>query len=64
MKDLISAVRDPKAEIKHFDSSCFDGKYVTGNVTDEYLKELDDLRNNSAKTLHDSTDLSDDVMVY
>ena len=64
LKDLISAVRDPKAEIKHFDSSCFDGKYVTGNVTDEYLKELDDLRNNSAKTLHDSTDLSDDVMVY
>ncbi len=64
LKDLISAVCDPKAEIKHFDSSCFDGKYVTGNVTDEYLKELDDLRNNSAKTLNDSTDLSDDVMVY
>ncbi len=64
LKDLISAVRDPKAEIKHFDSSCFDGKYVTGNVTDEYLKELDDLRNNSAKTFNESTDLSDDVMVY
>jgi amidophosphoribosyltransferase len=32
-----------------FDSSCFDGKYVTGNITEDYLKKLYDKRNDSAK---------------
>ena len=32
-----------------FDSSCFDGKYVAGNITDAYLKELYDKRNDNAK---------------
>ena len=32
-----------------FDSSCFNGKYVTGNITDEYLQALHDKRNDSAK---------------
>ena len=32
-----------------FDSSCFDGKYVTGNITEAYLKKLHDKRNDTAK---------------
>ena len=44
-------------------SSCFDGNYVTGNVTEEYLNELDDLRNDVAKK-KDNMDAHDDVMVY
>jgi len=32
-----------------FDSSCFNGKYVTGNITNEYLQALHDKRNDSAK---------------
>lgn len=64
LKDLIEAVKDTKTNTQKFDSSCFDGKYVTGNVTEEYLEELDHLRNDSAKKKYESTDLSDDVMVY
>ena len=64
LDDLVEAVCSDKSTIKKFDSSCFDGKYITGDVTDEYLKELDNLRNNSAKKSYESTDLSDDVMVY
>ena len=64
LEDLIEAVKDPAINTQKFDSSCFDGKYVTGNVTEEYLEELDHLRNNSSKKKYNSTDLSDDVMVY
>ena len=64
LEDLIEAVKDPTIDTQKFDSSCFDGKYVTGNVTEEYLEELDHLRNNSSKKKYNSTDLSDDVMVY
>ncbi len=64
LKDLIEAVKDPSVNTQKFDSSCFDGKYVTGNVTEEYLEKLDHLRNDSAKKKYNPTDLSDDVMVY
>ena len=63
LDDLISAVKDPNSPVKGFDSSCFDGNYVTGNVSDEYLKELDNLRNNTAKN-EENLDAHDDVMVY
>ena len=63
LDDLITAVKDKSPRITKFDSSCFDGNYVTGNVTEEYLKELDDLRNDAAKN-KDSIDSHDDVMVY
>ena len=29
LDDLISAVKDPNSPVKGFDSSCFDGNYVT-----------------------------------
>ena len=32
-----------------WDTSCFDGKYVTGDVSLEYLAELEDSRNDDAK---------------
>ena len=32
-----------------FDSSCFDGIYVTGDVSKEYLLKLEEARNDSAK---------------
>ena len=63
LNDLILAVKNQKSPVKKFDSSCFDGNYVTGNVSDAYLKELDDLRNNAAKN-KDIQDDNDDVMVY
>lgn len=50
LEDLIhstsNATDNPPAG---FDSSCFDGIYVTGEVSEEYLSKLEKARNDSAK---------------
>ena len=38
--DLERAVRHDDAKIREFDTSCFSGQYVTGDVTVEYLARL------------------------
>tara|TARA_B100000614_G_scaffold58237_3_gene51459 strand:+ start:726 stop:2081 length:1356 start_codon:yes stop_codon:yes gene_type:complete len=43
-----SAMSIVEAEI-NFDSSCFNGEYVTGDITEEYLNRLHEQRNDSAK---------------
>jgi len=54
---LIRSVRHDNSGITEFDTSCFSGEYVTGDVTDEYLHELAQRRNDAAKrkreTKHD-----------
>jgi|GEM_PF-4556039 len=39
-----SAVRDLNPKIQTFDASCFDGSYITGDVTTEYLDRLEYMR--------------------
>jgi len=46
---LIRSVRHGNSAITEFDTSCFSGEYVTGDVTDEYLHELEARRNDDAK---------------
>jgi amidophosphoribosyltransferase len=46
---LIRSVRHDKTPIKEFDASCFSGEYVTGDVTDAYLSELEQRRSDLAK---------------
>ena len=46
---LIRSVRHDNSDITDFDTSCFSGEYVTGDVTDEYLHELESRRNDAAK---------------
>lgn len=41
LDDLIAAAREGNPEIKEFDASCFDGKYITGDVTEEYLQKIE-----------------------
>ena len=50
---LIRSVRHDDSGISEFDTSCFSGEYVTGDVTDEYLGELEQRRNDAAKQEHD-----------
>jgi amidophosphoribosyltransferase len=45
LPDLIAAVRSVNPAIKEFDASCFDGSYVTGDVTEAYLARLEGQRN-------------------
>ena len=46
---LIRSVRHDNSGISEFDTSCFSGEYVTGDVTEEYLDELEARRNDAAK---------------
>ena len=49
LKDLEEAVSHDKARIDGFDTSCFSGDYVTGDITPEYLARLEVERNDAAK---------------
>jgi amidophosphoribosyltransferase len=51
---LIRSVRHDNSSITEFDTSCFSGEYVTGDVTDDYLHELERRRNDTAKQKRDS----------
>jgi amidophosphoribosyltransferase len=46
---LIRSVRHDNSSITEFDTSCFSGEYVTGDVTEEYLHEIERRRNDKAK---------------
>jgi amidophosphoribosyltransferase len=46
---LIRSVRHDNSVIRDFDTSCFSGKYVTGDVSEEYLKNIESLRSDLAK---------------
>jgi amidophosphoribosyltransferase len=49
LEDLIECVSGINPEIERFDTSIFDGQYITGNIDDAYLKRIEALRNDSAK---------------
>ena len=53
---LIRSVRHENSGISEFDTSCFSGEYVTGDVTEEYLDELEQRRNDAAKEARKSDD--------
>ncbi|NQY63067.1 MAG: amidophosphoribosyltransferase [Alteromonadaceae bacterium] len=54
IEDLVSAVRCANPEIKFFDTSVFDGNYVTNDIDQAYLEKLDASRNNEMKEMTDS----------
>jgi amidophosphoribosyltransferase len=60
LDDLIAAVAICNPEISRFDTSCFDGEYVTGDVTPAYLGMVNNKRNDQAKQNgKDELDLSE-----
>lgn len=44
LEDVKSALTDINPNIEHFDASCFDGVYITGDIDDEYLRKLSESR--------------------
>ena len=50
LSDLIEAAHEGNPKITRFDASCFDGVYVTGDVSRDYLDRIERNRNDSAKT--------------
>jgi amidophosphoribosyltransferase len=49
LEDLIEAVRRGNPRLHEFEASCFDGKYLTGDIDDAYLVSLGKRRNDAAK---------------
>jgi amidophosphoribosyltransferase len=49
LDDLISTVQVGNEKISQFECSIFDGKYVTDDIDDTYLKNLEDVRNDKSK---------------
>jgi amidophosphoribosyltransferase len=47
---LIDAAREGNPDIQHFDASCFNGEYITGDVSKEYLDRIEHQRNDGAKS--------------
>ena len=48
IEDLEAAVREGNPELQRFDSSCFDGQYVTG-IEPGYFERIQQLRSDEAK---------------
>jgi amidophosphoribosyltransferase len=55
LDDLVRAVRHHDARVTEFDTSCFSGEYVTGDITPEYLALLQAERSDQAKSQRSST---------
>ncbi|MGI9213708.1 MAG: amidophosphoribosyltransferase [Methylococcaceae bacterium] len=54
LTDLINAVQKGNPTITEFDTSCFNGEYVTGDIDQTYLDRLSQRRNDQAKSGRDS----------
>jgi amidophosphoribosyltransferase len=52
---LKRSISDVNPALKNFEASCFDGIYVTGDVTPEYLDRLENARHNPKKALPEDT---------
>ncbi len=49
LDDLIAACKHEDSQIEEFDTSCFSGEYVTGDITPQYLDRLQRERSDEAK---------------
>jgi len=56
LDDLIEAVSAGYPDINNFDLSCFNGEYVTGDINQDYLNHIDQMRNDGAKTRLEGTE--------
>ena len=62
LEDLKNAVRTSKVpDLTEFDSSVFDGIYVTGGIDQAYLQNLERKRNDSAKSTDGYIDVNIDA---
>ena len=47
--DLVDAVREENPKVSRFETSVFDGQYITGDVDQAYLERVDNARSEGAK---------------
>lgn len=58
LQDLLDAVSELNPQVTRFETSVFDGNYITGDVDQAYLERIDIQRNEGAKTSGLQTELS------
>lgn len=58
IEDLVEAVSEENNDIARFETSVFDGNYITGDVDQSYLERIDTARGESAKSSAIQTELS------
>jgi amidophosphoribosyltransferase len=56
LDDLKAAVRKANPDITSFDASCFDGSYITGDITPHYLDVIEALRGSGDANKHADDD--------
>jgi amidophosphoribosyltransferase len=57
LEDLVQAAHEGNSAISEFDASCFDGKYVTGDIHKEYLDRVEQRRSDAVKNGRASNEL-------
>ncbi len=60
LDDLIESVRICNPAIDDFETSCFTGKYITGDVSEHYLARLEAIRSDQAKAKQDNNQAAPD----
>ena len=61
LDDLIEAVQKGNSKIKHFDTSCFNQEYITGDIDKAYLDRINALRNDDAQAERNSDNFIIDI---
>lgn len=56
LPDLVAAAREGNPEITRFEASVFDGVYVTGDVQEDYLQRIEQMRSDGARQQRKRTD--------
>ena len=64
LEDLVTAARKGNKDIKEFDTSCFSGHYVTGDVDKIYLDQLACYRSDIAKAERNAKEETEVIDLY
>ncbi len=64
LDDLKAAVRTENPELQEFETSVFNGEYVTNDIDQEYLNYLDKVRNDDAKADKAWNDSTENLEIY
>ncbi|MFQ5936029.1 MAG: amidophosphoribosyltransferase [Acidiferrobacterales bacterium] len=66
LPDLVAAAREGNPKIKRFEASVFDGDYVTGDVKQDYLERIQQMRSDGAKKRREtaSNELASTELTY
>jgi len=62
LEDLIAATRRSASAVSRFDASCFNGDYVTGDISEAYLASLEVQRSDAQKQKNEQEWLEQEVI--